>query len=138
MISKSQIQLVNALRINKFRSLHQKFVVEGPKIVGELLSSDLVTDTVFATNDWILENSPEIPANTNIVKVKPRELERVSAMKTPHQVVAIADLLRIRETWEQLSVQLTGLEYSICFAQMIRLMHLIRKWYRLLWVRFSG
>ena len=92
MISKSQIQLVNALRINKFRSLHKKFVVEGPKIVGELLSSDLITDTIFATNDWILENSPDIPANSNIVKVKPRELERVSAMKTPNQVVAVVNL----------------------------------------------
>ena len=32
------------------------FIAEGPKIVGELLESSYVIDTIFAVNEWIEEN----------------------------------------------------------------------------------
>lgn len=92
MISKSQIKLIKSLQLNKFRKQEQKFVVEGPKVVDELLKSDFRIESVFATESWIGENKSTIHGEVDLVEIRSKELARVSGLKTPNQVLAIAKL----------------------------------------------
>jgi TrmH family RNA methyltransferase len=68
------------------------FVVEGPKLVDELLKSDFSTEAIFALESWIDEKKNIINEVVDLVKIKAKELDRISGLKTPNQVLAIAKL----------------------------------------------
>ncbi len=89
-ISKNQIKHISSLKQSKFRKEFNEFVVEGEKIVDELLESDLEIDSVYGTGEWI-ENSEAKLQSKNIerFKVSPKELERISSLKTPNKVLAV-------------------------------------------------
>jgi TrmH family RNA methyltransferase len=53
MITKNTIKQVAALRQQKFRKEQGRFVVEGRKMVEELLRSDFATEALYATNEWM-------------------------------------------------------------------------------------
>lgn len=87
MISKSQLKSVRSLHINKYRRKEKKFIAEGPKIVNEFLNSRYNIDTIFALSEWIEEN--EIGNSIPIVEITHKELQSISLLKTPNQVVAV-------------------------------------------------
>jgi len=84
MLSNSQKKLLTALKQKKLRSQYNSFVVEGIKMVEELLLSDYEIGSIFATQLWIHEH-PSI----DVVEVSERELSTISSLKTPNQVLAI-------------------------------------------------
>ncbi len=89
MISKAQIQHVRSLQQKKFRQEHQKYVVEGPKLVDELLRSRFEPDALYATRSWIASGQwKDIYAGTP-VEVTDKELMRISGLSTPNQVLAV-------------------------------------------------
>ncbi len=62
------------------------FIVEGTKLVAELLNSSFEVTTVYATKEWEGQNIlPEVKA----VIVADDELSRISNLKTPNNVLAI-------------------------------------------------
>ncbi len=89
MLSKSQIQLVSSLKINKYRNLERKFVVEGPKMVQELLQSDFITEVIYANEKWISQNSSRLKNNIQVHPITDKELSRISTLKAPNQVLAL-------------------------------------------------
>lgn len=93
MISASKIKYVKSLGVQKFRKLHQQFVVEGPKMMDELFASDFTLVEIFAVEDWIDEHRalPEM-YRKQITKVTEKELSRLSSLKTPNQVVATVNI----------------------------------------------
>lgn len=92
MLSKNQIQFINSLKTNKFRKIHQKFIVEGPKLVEELLRSSYQTKHIFAISSWLEEHTENISSETLINNVSAKELERISSLKTANQVLAVAEI----------------------------------------------
>ena len=60
MITKSQIQFIKSLTISKFRKENKQFIVEGPKIVDELIKSSFKTIGIFATSEWIANKQGKI------------------------------------------------------------------------------
>jgi len=78
MISNSQKKYVNSLKQKKFRTQNNSFIVEGVKIVEELLHSDYEVELIFATQNWIEKNS-----TINSIKVSEKELSQISSLKTP-------------------------------------------------------
>lgn len=93
MISKNQIKLIQSLRLNKFREAEGMFVAEGVKLVDELLKSNFIIRSIFATREWVLAR--HIPASrftVDIQEITEEELSRISVLKTPNQVLAIAAL----------------------------------------------
>jgi TrmH family RNA methyltransferase len=86
-INKSQVKYIQSLGHKKFRDQEGVFVVEGPKTVGELLNAPNIRPVqVYATKEWLEAAScPEIP----LTEVSGSELERISSLSTPNQVVAI-------------------------------------------------
>lgn len=90
MISKAVIKQVRALHLKKFREQSGLFLVEGPKIVHELLRSEgwKVSD-LFALPSWTPPPGPALP-NINIVSEK--ELEQLSGLQHPNKVLAIVEI----------------------------------------------
>lgn len=106
MISKSQIQFIKSLSISKFRKTHEMFIAEGPKVVNELANSSFKIQGVYALSDWINKNQFRFSNDTSLTEVTEKELGRLSALKTPNQVVAI---IHIAENIQQQSESINEL-----------------------------
>jgi TrmH family RNA methyltransferase len=85
MLSKNEVKYIQSLYSKKQRNEHNLFIVEGKKMVDELLLSDYVVEQIYATKDW--QNSFE---KTTIIDED--ELIRISNLQTPNQVLAIVKM----------------------------------------------
>lgn len=96
MLSKNVIKDIQSLGLKKHREETGLFVAEGPKVVAELLAvaPDKIRQ-VFALADWA-GNQPGVQTITEA------ELEKISSLKTPNQVVAVM------EQWESEEPDATG------------------------------
>lgn len=92
MLSKNTIQFVRLLQQKKFREKFGCFIVEGPKLVDELLASHFDVKSVYATSDWIKSKLNTRDNGTEVFEVSQNELERMSHFKTPNQVLAVAEI----------------------------------------------
>ena len=88
MISKARIKWIKSLEMRKYRLLHNAFVAEGPKLVGELLpySTPLY---VAATKEWLAANKHLLNDVKEIDEVSHEELDRASLLRTPQSVLAV-------------------------------------------------
>jgi TrmH family RNA methyltransferase len=84
MISINQKKYVNSLKQKKFRTKDNSFVVEGVKMIEELLQSDYEVKEIYATQSWI-EINPLIDCN----EVSEKELSQISSLSTPNEVIAV-------------------------------------------------
>lgn len=90
-LSKNAIKYIRSLHLKKFRQKYNNFVVEGDKIVREILQSNFTIEGVYAVESWIETHADQIAlSQAPIFKVSITELERISALKTPNQVLAVA------------------------------------------------
>ena len=87
MLSKNEVKYIQSLYHKKTRESEGVFVVEGPKMVTELLQSGYVVKKIYATSEWAKPKN----ANVEIVDITDADLERISALQAPHQVLAIAE-----------------------------------------------
>jgi len=92
-ISKAQIKHIQSLKQIKFRKEHGLFVAEGPKIVGELPVSDIKVEAVYALEEWIEHSKGKFEyLKAEINQVSSKELERISNLSSPNQVLAVCRL----------------------------------------------
>ena len=91
MITKNQIKYVRSLHLKKNRDRHNCFLVEGEKIVEELLKSDFNVKAIFATRNWNQLVKEVIEADI----ISEKDLGRISTFKSPNKVVAIAEIPEI-------------------------------------------
>lgn len=90
MISNAQIKTIASYKLAKFRNQDEVFVVEGVKMVDELLRSNHTIEMICATKNWIEEHKKiASQINLNIQEIKTQDLERISSLTTPNQVLAI-------------------------------------------------
>lgn len=87
MISKTTISFVRSLHQKKFRKEHKLFIVEGEKMVDELLASDYIIHSLYATEKWI--NSRLKKSKQLLSIVSDKVLEQLSALKTSNQALAV-------------------------------------------------
>lgn len=88
-ISNADIKMINALNKSHGRKKHHAFLVEGVKLVAEVLESDINVQIIAATDQWIKEN-PSYAQNDNFRLINERELKKISNFSTSNQVVAVA------------------------------------------------
>lgn len=90
-LSKNEIKYVKSLHLKKFRQKYNNFIVEGDKIVRELLaSSDFQIEGLYAEEKWLATHAAKLPlSSTQMYAVSPNELTRISTLKTPNQVLVI-------------------------------------------------
>ncbi|MFT7072623.1 TrmH family RNA methyltransferase [Patiriisocius sp. Uisw_017] len=82
MISKSQIKLITSLHQKKHRNNSGLFVAEGPKVIAELISENLVLHSLFTTEKV---NS----SNENYYSISKEELQKISFLKTANTSLAL-------------------------------------------------
>ena len=87
-LTRTEIQHLRSLREKRRREESGLFVVEGPKVVGELLAAGLVFTEVLATPDWV------VPAGVEVKRVTPDEMARISHFPTPSTVFAVGRISR--------------------------------------------
>lgn len=89
-ISKSEVKLINALKTSHGRKKHGVFLVEGPKMIEELIQSNFEIKLLIATDEWFRENR-ELVDEPFAREIKSKELERVSQLSTANQVLAVVN-----------------------------------------------
>lgn len=88
MLTRAEIQRLRSLREKRHREELGLFVVEGAKVVGELLAAGLTFPELFATPDWMA------PAGATVQRISPEEMAKVSHFPTPSEVLAVGRLER--------------------------------------------
>ncbi|NND77082.1 MAG: RNA methyltransferase [Flavobacteriales bacterium] len=88
MINKSDIKHIRSLHQKKFREQHKQFIVEGPKMVREIIANNVPINALYSTeNEPLYENLP------NFHKIKSSEMGRISALKNPSSALALLPYL---------------------------------------------
>ncbi|TXB61695.1 TrmH family RNA methyltransferase [Phaeodactylibacter luteus] len=94
-ISKNSIKFIKALRQKKFRQKYNTFVVEGDKMVAELLAQrPSWCKALYALPAWLAQYTAAEqrawPFAAEVVSSA--ELERASLLKTPNQALALLEI----------------------------------------------
>jgi len=93
MLSQNQIKHISSLKSKKFREEHRHFITEGHKLVVDLIDSPYQIIGIYAFSSWIIENLSLVQKkNIPLFETLPREMERISALSTPSQVLAVVEI----------------------------------------------
>jgi len=118
-VTRNEIQQIRALRERSERKAKGLFVVEGVKVVREMVVSSLTVEAVYATQQDFLN---EIDGNFSREMITAKELERMSSFTTPNVVLAVARIPEVREIdWDDdLILALNGIRDPGNMGTMIR------------------
>lgn len=97
LLSRNKIKHLNALQIKKYRNLHGEYIIEGDKLVSDILSEGVTRfNQLIATKEWLAQNQGIIHLHLvdEIIEADIRDIARVSALETPSPVLAVLDLDR--------------------------------------------
>lgn len=113
MIGKNTIKLVTSLSQKKFRTKENLFVVEGDKMVNEVLKSGIAIRHLYITSEFKNSNfETKNVKHTNLVEYK--DLKKISLLTTPQNTVALCEIPEVEELPEELddelSVYLDGIQ----------------------------
>lgn len=89
-LTKAEISRLRDLREKKHREAAGLFVVEGPKVVGELLAAGAEIAELYATPDWTAAPVDD----PRLRPVSDSEMTRISHFPTPSSVLAVGRLRR--------------------------------------------
>jgi len=97
MISAKQSKLIRSLSQKKYRDQSRLYMVEGEKMIGELLAGkgaeDHKLEQLFATREWISRNDILLhQLETEVNEASSDELKKVSNLVTPQQVLALVSI----------------------------------------------
>jgi RNA methyltransferase, TrmH family len=89
MLSKNEVKDIQSLSQKKFRDQLKLFIAEGPKTVSELV--ELIPDQiekVYAVKEWMITIKLKTELK-EIMEVSSAELDKLSQLQTPNQVIAV-------------------------------------------------
>lgn len=86
MISKNEIKYIQTLYHKKTRDEENVFVVEGPKLIEELLHSNFTIKKLYGVKQWT-EKHPR----TEAIEISGDELGKISRLEAPNQALAIVE-----------------------------------------------
>ena len=88
MLSKNQIKILRSLQKKKERVKSGLYIVEGIKIVQEILDSTSDWVKLYATKNW-LDQYPKYAVLENVFEINYEDLAQISSFKTPNQVMLL-------------------------------------------------
>ncbi len=92
MLSKTHSKYIQSLHLKKNRDAEQVFIAEGNKVVPELVQSkQFVCIEILGTKEWLQQHEPMLRKYYTgpLLEVDTAELEKISALSTPNQVLAV-------------------------------------------------
>ena len=108
MISRNRLKYLTSLKIKKLRTEHRQFIVEGDKIVSDILKEGKSNiRQIIASPEWLISNNKLITNKVGeVAEADPTDLERISSMETPPAVMAVLDMFEhtldmkeLADTW---------------------------------------
>ena len=87
MVSKSELKYIQSLSDKKVRLETGCFIAEGVKLVGEMIAAGYPIRAIYALDSW---DAPDTSIEVN--RVEAFELEKMSLLQTPNQVLAVAKM----------------------------------------------
>jgi len=109
MISKQKISLIRSLRLKKYIYETKLFVIEGEKLLIEVLNSqpELITE-VFVLKEFFTKWEPKLQHSNAIVNViNARELGQVSNLSTPSGILVLCKIFEDKLDIEQLETSIS-------------------------------
>ena len=89
MITKNQVKYIQSLGQKKSRDEENCFIAEGPKLVAELLiAGNCKVVQLYALKEWI-DMHANAKDQTEVIEITHGELEKISQLTTPNQVLAV-------------------------------------------------
>ena len=85
MVTKSELKYIQSLSDKKVRLETGCFIAEGVKLVNEMIEAGYPLKAVYALDSW---ESPD--TSIEVTRVEAFELEKMSLLQTPNQVLAVA------------------------------------------------
>ena len=121
MLSKAQIQHIKSLEHKKFRQEFGEFIVEGRKIITELINAP----GPFRIKNLYLEEGFPGPAVDHPAEyISAKEMERISSQSTPSGALAVVEIPKVPVTMPQqgkLYLALDGVRDPGNFGTILRL-----------------
>jgi TrmH family RNA methyltransferase len=126
MLSKNQLKNITSLHLKKHREEKKLFLVEGEKLVNELIHSSFEIVSVYAIKSWIDNFSGKL--NKSLInEVSESELKKISLLPSPNKVLAIVKQispnLNIVVLETELSIYLDDIRDPGNLGTIIRLAH---------------
>ena len=82
-MTKNDIKYLKSLQQKKYRDQYSRFVIEGPKMLKELLDNNVTFERIFYTDE-----APEFLQKEAFFHIKKAEMERISGLKTASNCLA--------------------------------------------------
>lgn len=124
-ISKTKLSLYSSLGTKKMRRRHGLFTVEGEKCVMDMLGA-FELESIVAVEDWLERHSsmPGVDA-LKVFKASGRDMEKMSNLSTPPEVIAVMRLPQSPESLplldkDSLSLLVDGVQDPGNFGTIIR------------------
>lgn len=126
MLSKAEIKRISRYKQSKFRNQDELFVVEGEKMVAELLESTCDIQAIYATAWWIQRNQSTIQTKgvrDITIEISEEDLNKISLLSTPNQVYALVKIPQenISNSNKGLTIVLDGIKDPGNLGTIIRL-----------------
>ncbi len=113
MLTQNKTKYIQSLQIKKIRQQNNCFIIEGEKMVMELLNSNFKTIELFALHDYIYHNNEIIINRCHVIEITERELKKISSLKTPNKVIALAEIPQHKlepNSFESLNIALDNIQ----------------------------
>jgi RNA methyltransferase, TrmH family len=107
MIGKNTIKLIKSLSDKKNRLKENLFVVEGDKIISEVLGSTIEINRLFCTRGFLEKQSFNSSQLSFITEVSQDEINKASLLKNPQNCIAICRLPSPAKLPEEMTDRLT-------------------------------
>lgn len=105
MISKNRIKQIHLLETKKGRKAEGLFIAEGPKVIGDLLAI-YEAHSIYATSEWLEKNIHAYKKAKDIIEVSEDELQKISMLQHPQQVLALFYIKNIKPDISNISNKL--------------------------------
>ncbi len=113
MLSKAQIKLIRSLKHKKFRDKYGLFVIEGDKVIKELVpaaakeNNKFLIHSLFASTGWLYHNRNILTGNVNVFEITDQDLKKISFLSTPNEVLALVKIPEFKLDPDSLLSELT-------------------------------
>ncbi len=93
MIAKAEVKYIQSLAHKKFRDEEGLFVVEGVKMVQELIEEKpAAIKKIFAIDAWSRQHAATLPPGINVQVLEDFELSKISSLQSPNEVLALVQI----------------------------------------------
>lgn len=125
MISKNKIKEIGLLKNKRGRQRSGLFVVEGDKMVQELIQSDYQIKGIYGLPEWKEKTDKNALTMQRFTEISENDLKKISSLKTPNKVLAIAQQknmsLNVNSLNEELCIGIDSLQDPGNFGTIIRI-----------------